>query len=108
MSDKILIRFIYFLHDHLKIGSFRLIYCDTDSIGKILFLILLLIKYVAICLSKTEVPEDNTRRARIKSMFKPILKEDKVESFFNEWSQWFVLTDLVEDLRKPGLLKSMI
>ena len=46
------------------------------------------------------------RRERMKSIFHPMLKPDKIDSFYAGWEEWFVLTDRVEDLRRPGLLKS--
>ena len=30
------------------------------------------------------------------------------DDFFAEWGNWFVLSDKVEDLRRPGLLKCKI
>ena len=38
-------------------------------------------------------------------MFFPIVKEGKLEDFKKVWSEWFVLTDLLEDEKRPGLLK---
>ena len=49
---------------------------------------------------------DDSRRARMYSIFHPILAAGKEESFFTKWGDWFVLTDTIEDQRRPGLLKS--
>ena len=41
----------------------------------------------------------------MRTIFEPMLKIDRKEEFFASWSDWFVLSDKIEDLRKPGLLK---
>ena len=56
--------------------------------------------------SKTAVPVDDSRRAKMESIYRPILAAGKEESFYSKWGDWFVLTETVEDQRRPGLLKS--
>ena len=41
----------------------------------------------------------------MKAIFEPMVKPEMLSSFFENWEKWFVLSDKVEDLRKPGLLK---
>ena len=41
----------------------------------------------------------------MEKMFFPIVKKGKLEDFKKVWSEWFVLTDLLEDEKRPGLLK---
>ena len=49
---------------------------------------------------------DDSRRAKMDSIFRPIIAAGKEESFFAKWADWLVLTDTIEDQRRPGLLKS--
>ena len=41
----------------------------------------------------------------MEKMFFPIVKPEKMEEFKKVWGEWFVLTDLLEDEKRPGLLK---
>ena len=41
----------------------------------------------------------------MEKMFFPIVKPEKLEEFKKVWGEWFVLTDLLEDEKRPGLLK---
>ena len=53
------LRFVYFLHKYLVPGSIRLVYCDTDSIGKLSRLINLnqdISSYTTIC---QDIPRNN-------------------------------------------------
>ena len=61
---------------------------------------------MAIATTATLMYNGDDRRERMKSIFHPMLRSDKIDSFYNKWEEWFVLTDKVEDLRRPGLLKS--
>ena len=85
------LKFIKFLRDHLRPGSYKLAYADTDSI--------------AIGTTGSFHYEGDDRKEKIRRMFEPMLKIDMKASFFENWHEWFVLSDRVEDLRKPGLLK---
>ena len=80
-----------FLHEHLKEGSYVLVYADTDSIG--------------IATTKTAEGVNGSRYDRMKAIFFPIVREDKKEDFLKQWTNWFVLDNTVEQLRCPGLLK---
>ena len=71
-------------------GSFRLVYADTDSI--------------AIATTGTG-HLDGSREDRMRSIYDPMLKPENRQSFYVHWKKWFVLSDRIEDLRKPGLLK---
>ena len=61
---------------------------------------------MAIATTGTLSYNGDDRRERMKSIFHPMLRPDKINSFYAGWEEWFVLTDRVEDLRRPGLLKS--
>lgn len=61
---------------------------------------------MAIATTETLLYDGDDRRERMKSIFHPMLRPDKTKSFYDKWEEWFVLTDKVEDLRRPGLLKS--
>ena len=61
---------------------------------------------MAIATTRTLPYFGENREERMRSIFEPIIKPEKKESFFKDWSQWFVLTDEIKDLRQPGLLKS--
>lgn len=61
---------------------------------------------MAIATTNTLSYEGEDRRERMKSIFHAMLRPDKIDSFYAGWEEWFVLTDRVEDLRRPGLLKS--
>ena len=41
----------------------------------------------------------------MEKMFFPIVKEGLLDEFKKAWGEWFVLTDLLEDEKRPGLLK---
>ena len=61
---------------------------------------------MAIATTATLLYKGDDRRERMKSIFHPMLRSEMIESFYAGWEEWFVLTDKVEDLRRPGLLKS--
>ena len=63
---------------------------------------------MAIATTKTLPYVGNDREKRMRAIFEPIIQPEMKDSFFKDWSQWFVLTDKVKDLRQPGLLKSNI
>ena len=42
----------------------------------------------------------------MESIFLPIVQKDKLEKFKSEWDKWFVLSNTVQDEKRPGLLKS--
>ena len=85
-------RFMMFLFDHLKEGSFRTAYADTDS--------------MCLGLTRTQpLRPDMTREEEYRAIFDPIVKDEMRESWENTWKNWFVTTTEVEDERFPGKLK---
>ena len=81
-----------FLFDHLKEGSFRTAYADTDS--------------MCLGLTKTRPLRPNmTREEEYRAIFDPIVKDEMRESWEETWKNWFVTTTEVEDERFPGKLK---
>ena len=46
------------------------------------------------------------RRQQMESIFLPIVKPGKIEEFKKVWDKWLVLTNRIEDEKRPGLLKS--
>ena len=91
-SKVLFIRFMYWLEEHLEEGAFKTCYADTDS--------------MALALTRSgpehEIPEHNLR-----SLFDPLVKPSKKESWEVSWKDWFVTTDEIWDIRKPGKLKGM-
>ena len=60
---------------------------------------------LSIGLTKSKSPENSSLRASMESLFFPIVRDDKMESFQSNWERWFVLTDEIEDQKRPGKLK---
>ena len=86
---------MHYLFDHLKRGSFRLAYCDTDSI--------------CIGLSRTlPIKENATVEEDHRAVFDPLVRPEMRESWERTWRDRFVLSKKVEDCRRPGLLKRML
>ena len=81
---------MYWLEDHLEDGSFKTCYADTDS--------------MALALTKSG-PETDDPEASLRSLFDPIVKPSKRESWEATWKSWFVSTNEIWDIRKPGKLK---
>ena len=77
--------------EHVIPGSMRFVYCDTDSI--------------AVATTRTKEPEDDTPRARLASVWFPIIRPEMMASFLAQWEHWFVLTNTTADKRFPGKLK---
>ena len=85
---------MHYLYDHLKKGSFRLSYCDTDSI--------------TIGFSETlPIQSDMSIEEYHRAVFDPIIRPDMRSSWEDTWRDHFVLTKKVEDCRRPGLFKRM-
>ena len=42
----------------------------------------------------------------MESIFLPIVKKDKLEEFKMIWDKWLVLSNRIEDEKRPGILKS--
>ena len=86
---------MYFLRDHLEIGSFRNAYTDTDS--------------CALATTRTlPIKPDMTIEQKYRAVFDPIVKPEMKESWEKTWKSWFVTTNVVEDVRYPGKLKGLI
>ena len=82
-----------FLYQHLKEGSFRPGYADTDSM----------------CLGLSgshQIPENADPEQYYRAIFDPIVKDEMRESWERQWKSWFVTTNEVSDQRMPGKLKS--
>ena len=82
---------MYFLKSHLVDGSFRTVYCDTDS--------------MAIALSKSKFVETDDLEMFYKGLFDGIIKENMRESWDAQWRSWFVYSRDPEIEKKPGLMK---
>ena len=95
LSKMLFIKFVYFMEHCLQQGSYKLLYCDTDS--------------MAFGLTKTiRLVKSDTLRQKLEKMFFPIVKPEKMVYFQSEWGNYFVLDDYIEQKRKPGLLKIKI
>lgn len=95
------------MRDHCRDGAYKLIYADTGDLEIHIKSLIFSKDSIAIATTQTG-PLEGSREQRMKAIFGPMLKPSMVKNFYEKWSEWFVLTDLVEDLRKPGLLKSII
>lgn len=82
-----------FLYTHLQPGSFRPAYADTDS--------------MCIGFTRTAIPKDDSLEAYYRSIYDPLVRPEKRESWEAQWKSWIVTTDTVEDQRCPGKLKRM-
>ena len=51
--------------------------------------------------------EDDNLRTRMRKSFEPIVMPQMHDSFFSKWADFFVLENVVEQNRKPGLLKGL-
>ena len=91
-SKVLFIRFMYWLEEHLEEGSFKTCYADTDS--------------MALALTKSG-PEHENPEQNLRSLFDPLVKPSKKQSWEATWKDWFVTTDEIWDIRKPGKLKGM-
>ena len=82
-----------FLYDHLKPGSFRNSYADTDS--------------MCLGLSRTKtIPPNATLEEYYRCLFDPLVRPEMLESWEAKWKDWICTTKEVRDQRKPGKLKS--
>ena len=62
------------------------------------------------CLALTETNTDccsDNKETQLRALFDPLIKPEMRESWENQWSSWFVTTNAVPDLRKPGKLKGL-
>ena len=92
-SKLLFLRFMYFLLDHLRDGSFRQSYCDTDS--------------MCLGLSRSDdYAADCDPETYYRAIFDNLVKPEMRESWEENWKSWFVTTNEVVDQRTPGKLKS--
>ncbi|CAG5091485.1 Oidioi.mRNA.OKI2018_I69.PAR.g13071.t1.cds [Oikopleura dioica] len=83
--------FVYnFLHKYLKPGSYKLNYCDTDSL--------------AISFTRSRECEDSNR-SLMEATFLPCVREELKDEFLQEWHKWLVLENTTLNEKTPGLLK---
>ena len=91
MQYLLIFRFMYFLKSHLVDGSFRTVYCDTDSI--------------TLQLSNSSFAENDDLEQFYQGLFDGIIKPDMRESWNRNWKSWFVYARHPEIEKKPGLMK---
>ena len=84
---------MYWLEEHLEPGSFKTCYADTDS--------------MALALTQSG-PETDDPELNLRSLFDPIIKPSKKDSWEVTWKNWFVTTNEIWDIRKPGKLKGKV
>ena len=84
-------RYMYWLYRHLKPGSFRTVYADTDSI--------------CLALSQTTNNGMDNLEKFYRGLFDNIVKEDMRESWEASWRSWIVTTREPEDEKCPGKMK---
>ena len=112
MESKILfVNFIYdFVGKYLIPGSFKLSYCDTDSIaiGKyfLIFLMFILHRNFKGFTKTWPYPDNADMETRMRCTFLPLVKPDMLNEFMQEWGKWLVLKDEIDQTKQPGLLKS--
>ena len=91
-SKLLLLKFAYFLERVLLEGSYKICYCDTDSL--------------ALALTRTpHLDGKDLLRSKMEKIFLPLIKPEELDYFKSEWGNFFVLEDTIEQKRKPGLLK---
>ena len=91
-SKLLFLRFMEFLKEHLEVGSYQTCYTDTDSL----------------CLGLTRTlyfEKDESEDDKIRKMFLPIVKPEKMKSFLSIYKDWFVTNNKIEDVRCPGKMK---
>ena len=83
-----------FIYTHFKPGSFRPVYCDTDS--------------MALSLSESNFPDTDDPEVFYRGLFDGLIRDDKRESWERQWKDWFVTSNSPEIQKKPGLMKCKI
>ena len=84
---------MFFLKDNLVPGTFTPCYADTDSMA------------VATCRTG-ELRAGMSPEEELRAVFDPILRPERRQHWYDNWSKWFVLTREVEDEKFPGRFKS--
>ena len=91
-SKLLFLEFMYYIYNHLQPGSFRACYADTDS--------------MCLALTKTNHQKMNENTESFyRGLFDPIVKPNMRDSWEKTWKDWFVVSDDIHDIRKPGKLK---
>ena len=91
-SKLLFLEFMYWFYDHVQSGSFRTCYADTDSM----------------CLALTQTDHlkmGGNEEMFYRGLFDPIVRPEKRQSWESSWKDWFVTTNDIHDIRKPGKLK---
>ncbi|CAG5101819.1 Oidioi.mRNA.OKI2018_I69.chr1.g14.t1.cds [Oikopleura dioica] len=84
--------FVYkFLHKYLRPGSYKLNYCDTDSLA------------ISFTRSGTD---GKTTRSQMEAALLPCVREELMDEFLQVWHKWIVLEDTTLNHKTPGLLKA--
>ena len=62
---------------------------------------------MCLALSETNIRASysENKETQLRALFDPLVKPEMKDSWENCWKDWFVTTNTVEDLRKPGKLK---
>ena len=108
LSKLMLLKFVFFLFDHLKTGSYRNIYCDTGKHN--IYIPYSNFNLDSLCIATTQtktITDEMTLEEKLKSIFEPILKPNMVNSWQRQWKDYFVTENTVEDKRCPGKMKRM-
>ena len=90
LLNMFILRYMYWLEEHLEEGSFKTCYADTDS--------------MALALTKSG-PDGGDEEQQLRTLFDPIVKPSMKDSWERTWKDWFVTTNQTWDIRKPGKLK---
>lgn len=86
------LRYMWHLYGHLKPGSFKPVYADTDS--------------MCLALSQSRFGDTDDLEDLHRGLFEPIVKYEMKESWERSFKQWFVTTRDPRDEKKPGKMKS--
>ena len=102
-----LLKFIDFLYKYLKEGSFVLVYSGMFIIGNSINFILFYQDTDSVTLATTETGPitGTTRLEEMEQVFLPIVKPELLSEFKSVWGNWLVLSNRIEDEKRPGLLK---
>ena len=84
-------RYMWHLYRHLKPGSFKTVYADTDS--------------MCLALSRSRFGNTDDLEDLHRGLFDPIVKDDMKESWESSFKDWFVTTRDARDEKKPGKMK---
>ena len=62
---------------------------------------------MCLALSETNIRASysENKETQLRALFDPLVKSEMRDSWESQWKDWFVTTNTVADLRKPGKLK---